>query len=58
MNPLTKVEEPKNKVQNWREYNASLYKRGSLEIFFDSQILAEWLEISKKKEDSWRADLF
>ena len=50
MNPLTQIKEPKKKIRNWREYNASLCKRGSLYIFFDSQIVAEWLEISKKKK--------
>jgi len=49
----TKTEKPKYKVRNWKEYNASLCKRGSLELFIDPEILKQWAELSKKKEKSW-----
>ena len=40
----------KYKVRNWKEYNASLCKRGSLTLYIDPEILKEWSEISIKKK--------
>jgi hypothetical protein len=52
--PLSKANKPKYKVRNWKEYNASLCKRGSLTLFFDPETLKEWEDLSKKKE--WLAN--
>jgi len=41
----------KYKVRNWKEYNANLCKRGSLELYIAPEVLKEWSEISKKKKE-------
>lgn len=51
--PITKADKPKYKVRNWKEYNASLCKRGRIELFMDSEILKQWEALSKKKEKLW-----
>ena len=43
-------EKSKYRIRNWRDYNASLCKRGSLTLFIDTAILEEWSEISAKKK--------
>jgi hypothetical protein len=46
---LPKADKPKYKVRNWKEYNASLCKRGDITTFIDPEILKEWEYLSKKK---------
>lgn len=51
-NQKTQSQRAKYKVRNWKEYNASLCKRGSLMLFISPEILDEWSEISQKKKQS------
>jgi hypothetical protein len=51
--PLQKATKPKYKVRDWKKYNASLCKRGSLTLFFSPEILDQWEALSKKKEKLW-----
>jgi hypothetical protein len=53
MRPSTKENKPKYKVRNWKEYNASLCARGSLEIFINPEIVEQWKKLSKKKAKWW-----
>lgn len=36
------VEKKQYRVRNWREYNASLVERGSIEVWIDDEALANW----------------
>jgi hypothetical protein len=40
----------KYKVRNWKSYNKSLCKRGSLTLFIDPFVLQEWEELIKRKK--------
>ena len=46
MNP-TPITESKSsyKIRNWKAYNASLCKRGSLTIWLSEEILSQWSSI-------------
>jgi hypothetical protein len=35
-------EKKQYRVRNWREYNASLVERGSIEVWIDEEVLANW----------------
>jgi Transposase DDE domain len=37
-----KTEKKQYKVRNWREYNASLVERGSIEVWIDDEVIANW----------------
>lgn len=41
-----KTEKKQYKVRNWREYNASLVGRGSIEVWIDEEVLANWKPLS------------
>jgi hypothetical protein len=47
---MDKSKKPKYKVRNWKEYNASLCKRGSLTLFLSPSVLAEWQQLVDKKK--------
>lgn len=37
-----KTEKKQYKVRDWREYNASLVERGSIEVWIDDEVIANW----------------
>lgn len=39
---------PRYKVTNWRAYNAALVKRGSVTLWLDEAMIAEWHKVSGK----------
>jgi len=39
---------PKYRVSNWREYNAALVERGSLELWIDEAVIERWHGVSGK----------
>ena len=38
------------KVRNWKDYNTSLCKRGSLTIWIEDSVLKEWESLKEKKK--------
>ena len=38
------------RLSNWKEYNRKLEERGSIEIWFDKEVLVQWNAAPKKKD--------
>jgi hypothetical protein len=49
--PAITPSKDKYKVRNWKEYNSSLCKRGSLTLWLEESILLEWDKLSRKKKE-------
>jgi len=47
--PINPVKD-RYKVRNWKEYNNSLCKRGSLTLFIDLSVLDEWIDLTDRKK--------
>jgi len=43
------MSQKKYHLSNWKEYNRKLEERGSIEIWFDPEVLKQWNAVSKKK---------
>jgi hypothetical protein len=41
----------KYKIRNWKTYNQSLCRRGSLTLWLEASVLKEWEEVSKKQKE-------
>jgi hypothetical protein len=39
---------PTYKIVNWKEYNASLQKRGKITLWIDAEMLRKWNEVDNK----------
>jgi hypothetical protein len=37
------------KILNWKDYNASLQKRGKITLWIDAEILRKWNEVDVRK---------
>ena len=48
--PITKVK-GKYKLRNWKEYNSSLSKRGSLSLWIEASVLEDWPKIDPCKKE-------
>lgn len=49
---MRKTQKTQYRIRNWREYNAALVKRGSLEVWIDEEVLAKWQ--AEVKEEAGR----
>jgi hypothetical protein len=41
----------KCKIKNWKTYNQSLCRRGSLTMWLEDSVLKEWEDVSKKQKE-------
>lgn len=48
--PATTPVKDKYKISNWKAYNESLCKRGSLTLWIEDAVLREWKEVSRGKK--------
>lgn len=55
---MRKTQKTQYRIRNWREYNAALVKRGSLDVWIDKEVLEKWQAEGKEEAGRGRPRIY